>query len=104
MLAAISSSYIYINVKLKAYRVAILLLCSLVFSYYRFAETFDLNVQDPVAHKHTPYVIILIKVTEEWAKSHGDILPSTREEKREFKVYMVPNLYFRFLLLFINVI
>ncbi|KAJ4730035.1 NEDD8-activating enzyme E1 regulatory subunit [Melia azedarach] len=50
-----------------------------------FAETFDLNVQDPVAHKHTPYVIILIKVTEEWAKSHGDILPSTREEKREFK-------------------
>ncbi|KAK2649758.1 hypothetical protein Ddye_017247 [Dipteronia dyeriana] len=51
----------------------------------KFAETIDINVQDPVAHKHTPYVVVLLKVAEEWAKSHQGSLPSTREEKREFK-------------------
>ncbi|KAK7257545.1 hypothetical protein RIF29_31587 [Crotalaria pallida] len=51
----------------------------------RFAEDFDLNVQDPVAHKHIPYVVILVKMADEWAKSHGGRLPSTREEKKEFK-------------------
>ncbi|KAL2454678.1 NEDD8-activating enzyme E1 regulatory subunit [Abeliophyllum distichum] len=51
----------------------------------RFAETIDLDVADPVVHKHTPYVIILIKMAEEWAKSHGGTLPSTREDKKEFK-------------------
>ncbi|KAM7498300.1 hypothetical protein LguiA_022714 [Lonicera macranthoides] len=51
----------------------------------RFVETIDVNISDPVAHKHTPYVIILVKMAEEWAQSHGGILPSTREEKKEFK-------------------
>ncbi|XP_059661074.1 NEDD8-activating enzyme E1 regulatory subunit AXR1-like [Cornus florida] len=51
----------------------------------RFAETIDLNVTDPVVHKHTPYVLILVKMAEEWAKSHGGSLPSTREEKKDFK-------------------
>lgn len=51
----------------------------------RFAEGFELNVQDPVAHKHIPYVVILVKMADEWAKSHGGRLPSTREEKKEFK-------------------
>ncbi|XP_044466965.1 NEDD8-activating enzyme E1 regulatory subunit AXR1 isoform X1 [Mangifera indica] len=51
----------------------------------KFAETFDLNEPDPVAHKHTPYVVILIKMAEEWTKAHGGSLPSTREEKKEFK-------------------
>jgi amyloid beta precursor protein binding protein 1 len=50
-----------------------------------FAEGFDLNVQDPVAHKHIPYVVILVKMADEWSKSHGGRLPSTREEKKEFK-------------------
>ncbi|KAH7576745.1 hypothetical protein JRO89_XS01G0140600 [Xanthoceras sorbifolium] len=50
-----------------------------------FSETIDINERDPVAHKHTPYVVILLKVAEEWAKSHQGGLPSTREEKREFK-------------------
>ncbi|KAL3848992.1 hypothetical protein ACJIZ3_010874 [Penstemon smallii] len=50
-----------------------------------FAETYDLDTPDPVVHKHTPYVIILIKIAEEWAKNHNGNLPSTREEKREFK-------------------
>lgn len=51
----------------------------------RFADDIDLNVQDPVAHKHIPYVVILVKMADEWAKSHGGRLPSTREEKKEFK-------------------
>lgn len=54
----------------------------------RFAEAIDLNVQDPVAHKHIPYVVILVKMADEWTKSHGGSLPSTREEKREFKEFL----------------
>ncbi|PIN22163.1 NEDD8-activating complex, APP-BP1/UBA5 component [Handroanthus impetiginosus] len=50
-----------------------------------FAETIDLDTTDPVFHKHTPYVIILIKMAEEWAKTHDGNLPSTREEKKAFK-------------------
>lgn len=55
----------------------------------RFAETIDLDTADPVVHKHTPYVIILIKMAEEWAKTHGGNLPSIREEKKVFKVRCV---------------
>lgn len=72
--------------------------------FNRFAETFDLNEPDPVAHKHTPYVVILIKMAEEWTKAHGGSLPSTREEKKEFKVWLVTILFVRFLWLSINVI
>uniref|UniRef100_A0A1J3DVB5 NEDD8-activating enzyme E1 regulatory subunit n=1 Tax=Noccaea caerulescens TaxID=107243 RepID=A0A1J3DVB5_NOCCA len=50
-----------------------------------FVETIDLNVSDPVAHKHIPYVVILVKMAEEWTQSHSGNLPSTREEKKEFK-------------------
>ncbi|CAN1783739.1 NEDD8-activating enzyme E1 regulatory subunit AXR1 [Linum perenne] len=50
-----------------------------------FAEKINLNMADPVAHKHTPYVVILVKMAEEWAKDHGGSLPTTRDEKKEFK-------------------
>ncbi|KAL3615593.1 NEDD8-activating enzyme E1 regulatory subunit axr1 [Castilleja foliolosa] len=45
----------------------------------------DLHTSDPVIHKHTPYVIILIKMADDWAKAHDGNLPSTREEKKVFK-------------------
>ncbi|KAF5195388.1 Nedd8-activating enzyme e1 regulatory subunit axr1 [Thalictrum thalictroides] len=51
----------------------------------RFVESIDLNSTDPVVHKHTPYVVILVKLADEWANSHGGCLPSTREEKKKFK-------------------
>ncbi|XP_010510023.1 PREDICTED: NEDD8-activating enzyme E1 regulatory subunit AXL [Camelina sativa] len=51
----------------------------------RFVETIDLNVAEPAAHKHIPYIVILVKVAEEWAQTHNSNLPSTREEKNEFK-------------------
>ncbi|KAG4985695.1 hypothetical protein JHK82_033300 [Glycine max] len=54
----------------------------------RFADDIDLNVQDPVAHKHIPYVVILVKMADEWAQSHGGRLPLTREEKKEFKEFL----------------
>lgn len=50
-----------------------------------FAESIDINVSDPVAHKHIPYVVILLKMATEWAQNHGGALPSSREEKKEFK-------------------
>lgn len=53
---------------------------------YRFSDTIDLSTADPVVHKHTPYVFILIKIADEWAKTHDGNLPSTRDEKKVFKV------------------
>uniref|UniRef100_A0A2P2KNW6 NEDD8-activating enzyme E1 regulatory subunit n=1 Tax=Rhizophora mucronata TaxID=61149 RepID=A0A2P2KNW6_RHIMU len=54
----------------------------------RFADTIDVSVEDHVAHKHTPYIIILVKMAEEWTKAHGGHLPSTRDEKKEFKEFI----------------
>ncbi|VVB07414.1 unnamed protein product [Arabis nemorensis] len=51
----------------------------------RFVETIDIKTPDPVVHKHIPYVVILVKIAEEWAQTHSNNLPSTREEKKEFK-------------------
>lgn len=51
----------------------------------RFVETIDLQTPDPIAHKHIPYVVILVKMADEWAQTHSNNLPSTREEKKEFK-------------------
>ncbi|XP_030460396.1 NEDD8-activating enzyme E1 regulatory subunit AXR1-like [Syzygium oleosum] len=51
----------------------------------RFAEGIELTTADPVAHKHIPYVVILVKMANEWTDSHNGRLPSTREEKKEFK-------------------
>jgi hypothetical protein len=54
-----------------------------------YVESIDLNVEEPAAHKHIPYVVILVKVAEEWAQHHSGNLPSTREEKNEFKVSLL---------------
>lgn len=62
----------------------------LVFTVYlnRFAASIDLNEKDPVVHKHTPYIVILVTLAEKWASSHNGCLPATRQEKKEFKVPM----------------
>lgn len=54
----------------------------------RFAASIDLNEKDPVVHKHTPYIVILVTLAEKWASSHKGCLPATRQEKKEFKVPM----------------
>lgn len=75
------------------YLLSKILIWNFFFIDNRFAETIVLDVSDPVEHKHTPYVVILVKIAQEWAKCHGGKLPSTREEKKEFKVYLL-DLYF----------
>lgn len=50
-----------------------------------FAKSIDLSVTDPVVHKHIPYIVILIKLAEKWADAHGGCLPSTRQDKKDFK-------------------
>ncbi|KAI8019350.1 NEDD8-activating enzyme E1 regulatory subunit AXR1 [Camellia lanceoleosa] len=51
---------------------------------YKLGKVIGLSAYG-IVHKDTPYVIILLKVADEWAKTHGGSLPSTREEKKEFK-------------------
>jgi amyloid beta precursor protein binding protein 1 len=51
-----------------------------------YAAEFDIDTKDPLTHKHIPYGIILLKVTEEWKASHDGKLPSTSKERNEFKV------------------
>lgn len=53
----------------------------------RFAKSIDINDKDPVVHKHTPYIVILVRLAEKWADAHDGNLPSTSQEKREFKVH-----------------
>ena len=53
----------------------------------RFARSIDICDKDPVVHKHTPYIVILVRLAEKWADAHDGQLPSTRQEKREFKVH-----------------
>ena len=53
----------------------------------RFARSIDICDKDPVVHKHTPYIVILVGLAEKWADAHDGQLPSTRQEKREFKVH-----------------
>ncbi|KAF2942043.1 NEDD8-activating enzyme E1 regulatory subunit AXR1 isoform X2 [Oryza sativa Japonica Group] len=51
----------------------------------QFAKSIDINDKDPVVHKHTPYIVILVRLAEKWADAHDGRLPSTRQEKNEFK-------------------
>jgi hypothetical protein len=61
--------------------------CILTFLFCRFVKSIDICDKDPVVHKHTPYIVILVRLAEKWADAHDGCLPSTRQEKREFKVH-----------------
>ncbi|KAG8098776.1 hypothetical protein GUJ93_ZPchr0013g35691 [Zizania palustris] len=50
-----------------------------------FTKSIDINDNDPVVHKHTPYIVILVRLAEKWADEHDGRLPSTRQEKNKFK-------------------
>lgn len=51
-----------------------------------YAADFDIDTKDPLTHRHIPYGIILLKVTEEWKASHDGKLPTNSKERSEFKV------------------
>ncbi|KAJ3163335.1 NEDD8-activating enzyme E1 regulatory subunit [Geranomyces variabilis] len=50
-----------------------------------FADSFDLDAMDSLAHSHVPYIVILLKALNTWKQSHNGALPSNREEREEFK-------------------
>lgn len=49
------------------------------------ALSLDLASMDPTEHSHIPYVVILVRVLEDWKKSHGGNPPKTYSERQEFK-------------------
>ncbi|EIN04669.1 hypothetical protein PUNSTDRAFT_128225 [Punctularia strigosozonata HHB-11173 SS5] len=49
------------------------------------AMSLDFSTMDPTEHGHVPYVIILVRVLEDWKKEHDGTPPKTYAEKQEFK-------------------
>lgn len=49
------------------------------------AMALDFANMDPVEHAHVPYVVILVRVLEEWKRAHGGNAPKTSAERTEFK-------------------
>ncbi|OSD07684.1 hypothetical protein PYCCODRAFT_1380781 [Trametes coccinea BRFM310] len=50
-----------------------------------WARSLDLQDMDPTNHGHIPFVVILVKLVDEWRQSHDGNLPKTAAEKKEFK-------------------
>ncbi|KAM5543775.1 hypothetical protein V8D89_002392 [Ganoderma adspersum] len=50
-----------------------------------WARGLDLQNMDPTAHSHIPFVVILVRATDDWRNSHNNSLPRTPAEKKEFK-------------------
>ncbi|KIJ15740.1 hypothetical protein PAXINDRAFT_114100 [Paxillus involutus ATCC 200175] len=50
-----------------------------------FALSLDFASMDPTDHGHIPYVAILVRVLEDWKKSHDGNPPKTYAERQEFK-------------------
>ncbi|KAF8548622.1 hypothetical protein OG21DRAFT_1516114 [Imleria badia] len=48
------------------------------------AVALDFDAMDPTEHGHVPYVVILVRVLEDWKKSH-DGQPPKMSERQEFK-------------------
>ncbi|KAH9916765.1 uncharacterized protein BXZ73DRAFT_53641 [Epithele typhae] len=51
----------------------------------QLAQSLDFQNLDPTTHGHVPFVIILVRVVDEWRKTHDGNLPKTAAEKKEFK-------------------
>ncbi|KIJ64100.1 hypothetical protein HYDPIDRAFT_91029 [Hydnomerulius pinastri MD-312] len=49
------------------------------------ALSLDFGSMDPTEHGHIPYVVILVRVLEDWKQSHGGNPPKTPAERQEFK-------------------
>ncbi|KIM43435.1 hypothetical protein M413DRAFT_18011 [Hebeloma cylindrosporum] len=50
-----------------------------------YAMSLDFENMDVTDHGHIPYVIILVRLLEEWKKTHNGSPPTTYAEKQEFK-------------------
>lgn len=54
-----------------------------------YSASLDFENMDVTDHGHIPYVYILVRVLEEWKKSHNGNPPSSYDEKKEFKKIIV---------------
>lgn len=49
------------------------------------ALSLDFETMDVTDHAHVPYVYILVRVLEDWKRTHGGAAPRNADEKKEFK-------------------
>ncbi|KAL4063731.1 hypothetical protein V8B97DRAFT_1914141 [Scleroderma yunnanense] len=49
------------------------------------ALSIDFASMDPTEHGHIPYVVILVRVLDDWKRAHGGNPPRTHVERQEFK-------------------
>ena len=54
-------------------------------SLQKLAKDVNFGKLDQYEFQHVPFVLILVKLLEEWRESHDGKAPSTRSEKEEFK-------------------
>mmetsp|Transcript_16813 Transcript_16813/g.32787 ORF Transcript_16813/g.32787 Transcript_16813/m.32787 type:complete len:547 (-) Transcript_16813:133-1773(-) len=50
-----------------------------------YVDSIDLDSMDSKEYKHTPFVIILLKMSKKWKNEHEGKLPSSMDEKKQFK-------------------
>ncbi|KAI8920822.1 NEDD8-activating enzyme E1 regulatory subunit [Powellomyces hirtus] len=50
-----------------------------------FAESFNLDELDSMAHSHVPYIVILLKAVDSWKRNHDGKLPSSSADREQFK-------------------
>ncbi|KAF5310187.1 hypothetical protein D9619_010598 [Psilocybe cf. subviscida] len=50
-----------------------------------YATTLDFDAMDVTDHAHVPYVVILVKLLEEWKKTHNGAPPTGDAERKAFK-------------------
>jgi len=53
-----------------------------------WANAFNLDALDDVAHKHVPHVVILLRALRSWRAAHGGRVPENAAEQREFKAFV----------------
>lgn len=57
-----------------------------------FVDSFDLDSLDDVDHAHVPYVVIFIKALLQWKEDHGGDVPTTYQQKKDFRFRYVDAL------------
>ncbi|KAK7472477.1 hypothetical protein VKT23_000592 [Stygiomarasmius scandens] len=50
-----------------------------------YARSLDFSKMDSMEHSHIPYVVILVRVLDDWKKEHDGNPPKTYDEKKAFK-------------------
>jgi len=51
-----------------------------------FSQSVNLSQLDSHLHSHVPYVVLLLQNTQKWTAEHGGAVPTSREDKNQFKL------------------